>query len=284
MNAGVRGRAKGRQVVRRLAVAALAVGLLFTAAAPANAAQPTKRYTSCKALWKKYPRGVVLSAYFAERAVKNGFQRPQVRGLVYLENQWLEDDFVVCAKPLPDVVPNAPAISSAWASPQGLTITALWGAPANAGKSVVYDVYLNGTKVNEGLTTTTYTWTGLTASTAYTVGVTARNPAGTSPMATSTVTTVTQEQADHPGKVKVVYSATGLVDVTMQSPSGTQQYGAVSNPTYEFWFSPGAFVYFSVQNQNDSGDVSCSVTSNGRTVARNSSSGAYVIASCSGKA
>lgn len=103
-------------------------------------------------------------------------------------------------------------------------------------------------------------------------------------MATATATTNTQEQADHPGQVKVTYSGTGTVDVTMQSSGGTSQFDNVTNPSYEFWFKPGAFVYFSVQNQNEGGDVTCSITSDGRRVAGNTSSGAYVIATCSGKA
>lgn len=191
---------------------------------------------------------------------------------------------VVCPVDPPEVVPSAPTITTAWASPQGLSITAVWNPPADAGRRAVYDVYLNGAMVDQGLTGTSYTWRNLAAGTTYTVGVTARNPAGTSPMATWSGTTIGQEQADHPGRVKVVYSGSGLVDVTMQSTSGTQQFSAVANPSYEFWFTPGAFVYFSVQNQNDGGDVSCSITSNGRTVSANSSSGAYVIATCSGKA
>jgi hypothetical protein len=268
-----------KRLVILLSVLALTVGT----AATAVAAQQTKRYKSCTAVWKKYPNGIVSSTYFVDVAVKAGNKPPTV-SREYFDNYRLARNYVVCAVVQPDVVPSAPTITTSWASPSGLTITAIWDKPANAGLKSVSDVYLNGNKVDEGLTGTSYTWRNLAAATSYTIGVTTRNPAGTSPMATATATTNTQEQADHPGQVKVTYSGTGTVDVTMQSSSGTSQFDNVTNPTYEFWFKPGAFVYFSVQNQNDSGDVSCSVKSAGRTVASNSSSGAYVIATCSGKA
>lgn len=269
--------------MKRLVTISFALLVLLGMAAPAEAVQPGKKFPSCAALWKKYPRGIVSSNYFADSAVQKGYLRPQVRLMDYFDNKRLAVDYVVCAVAPPEVVPSPPTISSAWASPQGLTITALWSKPANAGMRVVYDVYLNGTKVDEGLTVTSYTWRNLAPGTQYTVGVVARNPAGSSPAATATATTIGQEQADHPGQVKVVYTGTGVVDVTLEAPTGTQQFDNVTNPSYTFWFPSNKFVYFSVQNQNESGDVSCSITSNGRTVSSNTSSGAYVIATCSGR-
>lgn len=125
--------------------------------------------------------------------------------------------------------------------------------------NVVYDVYLYGTKVDEGLTTASYSWQNLAPSTTYTIGVVARNPAGSSAMGTATATTISQEQASNPGRVKVTYSGSGAVYVTLQSTSGTQQFFNVTNPTYEIWFTPGAFVYIRVQNISDSGEVTCSI-------------------------
>lgn len=283
--------------MKRFMVASVCIFLALGLAAPAQAAQPAKKYYSCTALWKKYPRGIVASKLMADLVVKAGFLRPQVRLVDYFDNfgnKRLTVDLMVCRVPgavagavgavtPPEVVPSPPTIVSAWANTQGITITALWSTPANAGRSVVYDVYLNGTKVNEGLTVTSYEWSNLAPATAYTIGVVARNPAGSSAQATATATTISQEQADHPGQVKVVYTGTGVVDVTLESPTGTQQFDDVTNPSYTFWFSSSKFVYFSVQNQSASGDVSCSISSNGRTVSSNTSSGAYVIATCSGR-
>ena len=267
-------------------VASVCIFLALGLAAPAQAAQPAKKYYSCTALWKKYPRGIVASKLMADLVVKAGFLRPQVRLVDYFDNfgnKRLTVDLMVCRVAPPEVVPSTPAIASAWASTLELTIKAVWSTPANAGMRVVYDVYLNGTKVNEGLTVTSYEWSNLAPATAYTIGVVARNPAGSSAQATATATTISQEQADHPGQVKVVYTGTGVVDVTLESPTGTQQFDDVTNPSYTFWFSSSKFVYFSVQNQSASGDVSCSISSNGRTVSSNTSSGAYVIATCSGR-
>jgi hypothetical protein len=280
--------------MKRFMVAALCTFLALGLAAPAQAAWPSKKYSSCKALWKKYPRGIVSSNFIADLVVKDGFLRPQVRLVDYLDNfdnkrltvdlmGFKIQDLMVCRVAPPEVVPSTPAIASAWASTLELTIKAVWSTPANAGMRVVYDVYLNGTKVNEGLTVTSYEWSNLAPATAYTIGVVARNPAGSSAQATATATTISQEQADHPGQVKVVYTGTGVVDVTLESPTGTQQFDDVTNPSYTFWFSSSKFVYFSVQNQSASGDVSCSISSNGRTVSSNTSSGAYVIATCSGR-
>lgn len=270
--------------MKRSIVIIAAFALLMGIAAPAEAQQPSKRYPTCKAVWKKYPTGLVSSKYFVDQAVKKGYKRPRVNARDYFDSERLAQEYMICPVAPPDVIPSPPSFTSAYASPQGLSITALWNKPADAGMNFVYDVYLDGVKVNEGLTRTAYTWTGLAPSTTYTIGVTTRNPAGTSPMANATATTIGQEAANNPGRVKVTYSASGTVDVTLQATSGTQQFSAVTNPTYEFWFTPGSFVYFSVQNQNDSGDVSCSITSNGRSVSRNTSSGAYVIATCSGRA
>ena len=272
---------------------AIAVALIFGLTAPwgmAQAAVPVKKYSTCKEVWKKYPTGIAVNKVDADRAVASGCLRPRVN----VHDYWRVDKsiayLIVCLVAKPDTVPSAPLLGSPYVL--GLTVSMTWTKPVDAGSKSVFDAYLNGVKVAEGLTTITeggtissYRWDNLAAATTYTLGVTTRNPAGTSPMATATATTVSQEEADHPGLVKVIYTGTGTVDLTMESSTGgTQQFSDVTNPTYTFWFRPGEFVYFSVQNQNPSGDVSCSITSNGRTVANNTSSGAYVIAGCSGRA
>ena len=43
----------------------------------------------------------------------------------------------------------------------------------------------------------------------------------------------------------------------------------------------GHSLYISAQNQGDSGDISCIIEENGIEIARNTSRGAYTIASCS---
>jgi hypothetical protein len=47
-------------------------------------------------------------------------------------------------------------------------------------------------------------------------------------------------------------------------------------------FSCGDFVYLSVQNNTDSGSVSCAIKADGVEIERATSSGGYVIATCSG--
>jgi hypothetical protein len=244
---------------------------------------PTKKYTTCKAVWKKYPNGLAASKYFADRAVSLGYKRPRINANDYFDSPQLIRDYMICPVARPDVVPSPPTLTATFASSTGLTITGIWRPPANAGMKAVYDVYLDGVKIDEGLTLTSYTWRNLAPATTYTIGVVTRNSAGSSPLATATTRTISAEQAANPGRVKVTYKGTGTVSVTMQSTSGTQQFANVTDPVFEFWFAPGSFVYLSVQNQNDAGSVSCSITSNGRTVSTNVSSGAYVIATCSGR-
>ena len=270
---------------------ACALTLVFPSSPSATAVEGQKTFNSCKSVWKKYPTGLVPSKFFAVLASKQGWQRPRINGRDYFDSPGLWRDgggsngvpYIICPVAPRPTVPAPPQLISASQSESGVGINLWWSRPSAPFVRDVYDVYLNGAKISEGLTSTFFTFTGLAPATQYTVGVTARNSGGTSQMTTAQVTTITQEQADNPGKVKVVYIGTGVVDVTLQAPTGTQQFSDVTNPTYEFWFRPGEFVYFSVQNQNDNGAVSCLVTSNGRPVSANSSSGAYVIATCSGK-
>jgi hypothetical protein len=179
--------------------------------------------------------------------------------------------------------PSSPTIKEAWPSPADFLIAAKWNAPTDLTSGPVYDVYLDGKLSEQGLTKYEYWWRGLAPSTTYTIGIVTRNANGESAPVTTTVTTISQEQKDRYGLVNVVFSATGLVDVTMGRGSGVQQFSDVSDPTYSIWMAEGYFVYLSVQNQNNSGTVTCSITSNGKKVSSNSSTGAYVIATCSGK-
>ncbi len=84
----------------------LASLLLFgSVASGAHAVQqstaPGKKYSSCKALWKKYPWGVAEDRAAARDAMDEGFTRPDVSGKVYRAN-WrrLDDNYnqVICER------------------------------------------------------------------------------------------------------------------------------------------------------------------------------------------
>lgn len=96
---------------------------------------------------------------------------------------------------------------------------------------------------------------------------------------------------------KVVYAADGSVSTTANytwaTPGGgTQQAEGADLPlmtkgtdeigiTYD-GFGSGAFVYLSVQNAEEYGSVTCRIIVDGVEVSVNTSSGAYVIATCEG--
>lgn len=82
------------------------------------------------------------------------------------------------------------------------------------------------------------------------------------------------------------------VSITIRTPGGgTSQQTGVTLPLthqdgtpFEFTAHAGDFLYLSAQNEQDYGDLSCSITIDGQVIDSASSSGAYVIASCSGEA
>ena len=70
-----------------------------------------------------------------------------------------------------------------------------WTAPSNtAGLSLKYKVYRDGTLIHSMRTTTTTTWSGLTANTQYTVRVVAFNDLGDGGDVTGTGRTLTRPQ------------------------------------------------------------------------------------------
>lgn len=84
-------------------------------------------------------------------------------------------------------------------------------------------------------------------------------------------------------------SRTSSGSVTMAMPDGTQQADVrlpmkndAGREGLRFCAVPGEFVYIAVQNQKDSGAVTCRITVDGQQVAEITSSGAYVIATCDG--
>jgi hypothetical protein len=90
-----------------------------------------------------------------------------------------------------------------------------------------------------------------------------------------------------PSTYTVIYRVSGTaktVDLTYENDSGnTEQRSNVELPwqrTYEM--EPGSFLYVSAQNQGETGSVKCEIVVDGDVEERASSSGAYVIATCSG--
>lgn len=85
---------------------------------------------------------------------------------------------------------------------------------------------------------------------------------------------------------RVTYEITGTtsgVSITLNNAQdGTEQgdYKLPFRKTYEM--QPGSFVYISAQNMYESGTVICKIYVDGEEVKTSTSSGAYVIATCSG--
>lgn len=85
----------------------------------------------------------------------------------------------------------------------------------------------------------------------------------------------------------IVYHVTGLAKsaiVTYTNEQGGTEQQTVPLPWKRIYYMlPGEFAYISAQNQSDKGSVTCSIELDGTTVKESTSSGAYVIATCSGK-
>jgi hypothetical protein len=85
---------------------------------------------------------------------------------------------------------------------------------------------------------------------------------------------------------KVKYSITGTTNsasLTLSNPDGgTEQYDVVVPWEKSYSMYPGDFVYISGQNNRDHGSITCQNFVDGNVMKESNSSGAYVIASCSG--
>lgn len=107
---------------------------------------------------------------------------------------------------------------------------------------------------------------------------------------------------DLPTTYTVIYEAdsvgTAAGSITLEAPTGTQQEevglplkSQAGDTGLTFSFQPGAFVYLSVQNHNDSGSVTCRITVKAvtggyevsRVISEVTSTGGHVIASCKGQ-
>ena len=85
----------------------------------------------------------------------------------------------------------------------------------------------------------------------------------------------------------VIYRLSGTasrVSITMQNSQGnTEQASDLAN-NHEIIagrFPIGEFVYISVQNKGESGSVECAILADGVVISTATSTGAYVIATCS---
>ena len=298
-------------------VVLLVVASLFAAAPSASAIESGKKYSSCKQLNKKYKNGVALSKYFAKRAVEKGYLRPKVNSKIYWKNEErLEasgNTGFLCPRTPPPPALNEPSAVA------NLVVTP--GSPSYRGDSpdldvcfeppglgnergdAVYDIYLDGQLYREGVPNylsgkSTPTCTGnypssvvtirpLAGGTTYTVGVRARNERGTGPLIEATAATLPQEAFDRYGQTLITYEVSGSggnYSYTIETSSGGTSQGYTGNGTfYEDWFTKDKFVYVSLQNQNSSGSVTCTIKRNGVVYKTTTSDGAYVIATCSGR-
>jgi predicted small lipoprotein YifL len=89
------------------------------------------------------------------------------------------------------------------------------------------------------------------------------------------------------GKSDYSYTVTGSsgsYNVTIEgAPKGTAQYSNVGSGWKYTWTQSGTrFLYVSAQNNKNSGSVTVSILKNGKIIATQTSSGAYVIASVDG--
>ena len=98
-----------------------------------------------------------------------------------------------CDGSAPTGTPSAPTTPAATPHATDPSVTLTWAAPSNAGSSAVTGYVLtragDDLPVLVGPTTTSYAWTGLASSTAYTFTVTALNAKGPGPSATVSATT-----------------------------------------------------------------------------------------------
>jgi hypothetical protein len=75
------------------------------------------------------------------------------------------------------------------------------------------------------------------------------------------------------------------VDVTYQSLNGSEQANGAPTPWQSsvYQMQKGDFVYVSAQNDDDSGSVTCEIQVDGHIAVTHTSTGAYAVATCSGR-
>jgi chitinase len=125
----------------------------------------------------------------------------------YGQPTYYADDFVLSGPGGGGGTPTAPAAPTGLTAPSttASSVSLAWTAPS--GDVSGYNVYQNGTKVGTA-SGTSYTATGLSASTTYSYAVTAYNSAGESPRS-STVSATTKASGGNPGGSLPAHVLTG---------------------------------------------------------------------------
>ena len=89
--------------------------------------------------------------------------------------------------------------------------------------------------------------------------------------------------ANRPGVTYRVTGSSARVSLTYATATGTEQTTASTPWEYSLGEVPsGTFLYVSTQDDTGGGSVTCSITVSGTEISRNTSSGAYSIATCDG--
>ena len=211
----------------------------------------------------------------------------------------------------PSVSPTTPAPTASSTGPSEPTYVAanaasargelsiVWQPPAiSGGLPVTYEVRVNGNVVKTGISENSYTITGLSDSTTYSISLYAQNNSGLSNPTTINAKTqarpLTQEEQEalaNPGKKKVTISIVGPGPVQgsrTNETGGSDTFGATLNPTWSYWVTPNAFasVYFfrsydfAPDAKVPSGTVTCEIRINGEVVNRSSGDYIFGISSC----
>lgn len=92
--------------IRVLLLVALVVAASgsFLATTPVNAVSSTTKFSSCKAVWKKYPNGIAENRRAARDVIREGYHRPVINRALYRANyRRLDDDYsgVICPRITP---------------------------------------------------------------------------------------------------------------------------------------------------------------------------------------
>jgi hypothetical protein len=172
--------------ITALATSVLLAISLLAFAPVATAAKGT--FKNCAAFNKQYSTGVARSGAEANAASARLMERPIVSKKVYAAarkaNKKLGTpaDGVLCEVPVPKIPPSKPlgmtAIPDAVSPSSAMTLT--WQVPAKDGNSPVTGYVISDGTRSFTSSVSTYTVTGLTAETAYTFFVTAKNVIGVS--------------------------------------------------------------------------------------------------------
>ncbi|MFC3653372.1 beta-1,3-glucanase family protein [Dyella humi] len=165
-------------------------------------------------------------------------------------------------------IPDAPANLTA-TSASSSEVDLSWTASATSG--VTYTVVRNGVAVANGLSGTSYSDTGLTASTTYSYAVEAVNAAGASPASNTAVTTTS---ASPTATAPVITTVPTSQTVTIGRTATFSVVASGTSLTYQ-WYKNGAVI---------TGATSASYTTPGTTYADNTSTFTVAVSNSAGSA